>query len=104
MLDMIYIGVPCSGCKEESIIPCTREDEAVAIAVGMNLCGIDNIVVFMQNSGYGHCLDIMTSLALPYNIIPKVKVYEGSNTPQHKLMNKIYIDLENIIFENAKGI
>ena len=40
---MINLGVPCSATKKESFFPCTREDEAIAIAFGMKLCGVDDM-------------------------------------------------------------
>lgn len=92
-MDKIYLGIPCSGCEHESIIPCTREDEAIAIAVGMKLAGIDDVEVFMQNSGWGNCLDIITSLLEAYAIGLLIAVFKGSTTPQHKLMNEIYKDI-----------
>lgn len=89
--DIIYLGVPCSAAGDkQSVIPCTREDEAIAIAVGFHLCGIKNVRVFMQNSGYGHCLDAITSLLMPYGIKIPIEVYPGADVPQHQPMNKLF--------------
>lgn len=90
---MNNLGVPCSATSKQSLIPCTREDEAVAIAFGMKLCGMNDVEVFMQNSGLGHCLDIITSLLIPYGIDIYLDIYEGSETPQHEQMNKVYAKL-----------
>jgi len=95
---MVNIGVPCSAAKEQSIFPCTREDEAVAIAAGMWLCGID-VTVFMQNSGFGHCIDIITSLIKPYRILVGLNIYPGSAMPQHEIMNKIDTKLYGILHD-----
>jgi phosphonopyruvate decarboxylase len=87
-MNKILIGVPCSEAKYESIVPCTREDEAFAVAAGMHLCGVFNTTVFMQNSGLGNCLDVITSLLKPYDIKINLAVFGGSDTPQHNYMNK----------------
>jgi len=92
-----YIGVPASGCDLESIIPCTREDEAIAIACGMWLCGVENVKVFMQNSGFGVSLDVITSLIRPYGIDVDLVVVRGSETPQHMFMNTMYDSLMEIV-------
>lgn len=85
---MIYLNVPFTGCKKESDIPFTREDEMVAFACGLILGG-KNPSVDMQNSGLGTCLDVITSLVYPYHIVFPLLVYQGSDTGQHKIMNKM---------------
>lgn len=92
-----YIGVPTTGCKHESIMPCTREDEAIAIACGMWLCGVENVKVFMQNSGFGVSVDVITSLIRPYGIDVDLIVSRASETPQHEYMNAMYDDLMEIV-------
>ena len=69
-MNELSVGVPFSGCEKyyrvKNIIA-TREDEAIAIASGAYLCG-QKPLVYMQNSGLGNCIDIITSLLKPYNI------------------------------------
>jgi len=61
------LGIPYSKCPYESELPCTSEEEAIGIAVGVWLGG-GEAKCFMQNSGFGRCIDIITSLLLPYDI------------------------------------
>lgn len=96
-MNNIYLGVPCSNAIETSIMPCTREDEAVAIAFGMKLCGVDNVEVFMQNSGFACCGDIITSLLKPYGIEIPFNIYQGSDCPQHKFMNDNQSKFEGLL-------
>jgi hypothetical protein len=89
----IYLGVPCSGWDYKSDIPCTREDEAIAIAFGCYLCG-KKPKVFMQNSGWGNCLDVITSLWMAY--VPDNEYSEldisvmNRNEPEHHLYMATY--------------
>lgn len=48
-------------------LPSVREDNAVGLAVGAFLGGRSPIV-FMQNSGLGHCINALTSLVSLYRI------------------------------------
>lgn len=70
-MNNIVVGVPFSGCEKHvngsEMIVATREDEAIAIAVGAWLSG-KNPQVIMQDSGIGNSLDIITSLLVPYGI------------------------------------
>ena len=66
------VGIPCSRLKDltasiDNYIPCTREDEALAIAIGASLVG-KKPLVFLQNSGLGNLVDVVASLLKPYNI------------------------------------
>ena len=92
-MDKVYLGVPCSATDKQSLFPCTREDEAVAIAFGMKLCGVDNVEVFMQNSGFGVCLDVITSLLIPYKQNLFIEVLDGSDNPQHTCMNELWKEI-----------
>ncbi len=70
-------------------VPSVREDNAVGMAVGAYLGG-RNPVVLMQNSGLGHCLNALTSLATLYRI-PLLLVigWRGADefdAPEHVLM------------------
>jgi len=88
------VGVPCSKLKPITdkiahYIPCTREDEAMALAVGAYLAG-KNPTVFLQNSGLGALVDIITSLLRPYGIKEIHLVISVRKRPaQHSYMGKI---------------
>lgn len=86
-MDKFIVGVPYSNCQFRSKIPCTREDEAIAIAAGASLCGRDTLV-FMQNSGIGNSIDVITSLLMPYKIDVEI-VYNNRTEPeQHRIMGE----------------
>lgn len=97
----IILGVPCSDLKMESALPCTREDEAVAIAVGAWLSGAEPLV-FMQNSGLGNCVDIITSLLKPYGIHIKIIIANRKTPEHHALMGKITKDLLRLMEYDAE--
>ena len=87
-------GIPCSQLNDfiteiESYIPCTREDEAMALAVGAYLAG-KKPLVFLQNSGLGNIVDIVTSLLKPYGIEEIDLLISVREKPQHHaFMGKI---------------
>lgn len=89
MTDFI-VGVPFTGCPEGMIS--TREDEAIAIAVGAWFCG-KTPQVYMQNSGLGNCVDIITSLLKPYDMQIDLLIDNRIEPEHHALMGKITIDL-----------
>jgi phosphonopyruvate decarboxylase len=70
-----FTGVPCSIVKplvnkvidseKCSFIPATVEGEAISIAAGAYLAGV-NYVVFLQNSGLGNIINPLTSLTELY--------------------------------------
>jgi sulfopyruvate decarboxylase alpha subunit len=70
-------------------VPSVREDNAVGLAVGAYLGG-RNPVVFMQNSGLGHCLNALTSLVSLYKIpLLLIVGWRGADefdAPEHILM------------------
>lgn len=87
------VGIPCSKLKDfttkiENYIPCTREDEAIALAVGAFLIG-KRPLVFLQNSGLGHCVDIITSLLKPYDIKIDMLISMRTRPEHHAFMGKI---------------
>lgn len=87
------VGIPCSALKPftdkiKKYIPCTREDEAVALAVGAYLVG-KKPLVFLQNSGLGHTVDIITSLLKPYGIEIDFLISLRNRPEHHALMGKI---------------
>jgi phosphonopyruvate decarboxylase len=88
-----FAGVPCSRLKDftdkiEDYIPCTREDEAIALAVGAYLVG-KKPLVFLQNSGLGNLVDITTSLLKPYGIKIDLLISVRNKPEHHAFMGKI---------------
>lgn len=69
----------------------TREDNALALAVGSHLAGRSPLV-FMESAGIGTSLDTLTSLAMAYAIPIIVLVawagYGGRDTPHHNPLGK----------------
>lgn len=49
------------------VVPGTREEETIGIAVGAYAAG-RNSAVFMQSSGFGNCLNAIGSLCIPHRI------------------------------------
>ena len=78
-------GIPCSHLKdriEDVDVHCTSEEEAMAVAAGAYLAGVEP-VVYMQNSGLCRCLDIVLSLYKPYGIqLPKL-ILSVRHSPWH---------------------
>jgi len=86
------IGVPCSKFKGiidyDKAIIATKEDEAIGMAVGAYFCG-KKPLVFMQNSGLGNCVDIITSLLKPYDISIPLLISVRHKPKHHEFMGKI---------------
>lgn len=87
------VGVPCTKLKDftdkiKNYIPCTKEDEAAALAVGAYLVG-KKPLVFLQNSGLGNIVDIITSLLKPYGIRIDLLISLRKNPEHHAFMGKI---------------
>jgi len=64
-------GVPCSKIKdkiEDVDVHCSSEEQAMALACGSYLITGKRASVYMQNSGFARCIDIITSLYRPYGI------------------------------------
>ncbi len=99
MHNNFYVGVPFSGCEKhigEDHIIATREDEAIAIAVGAWFAG-KKPLVFMQNSGLGNCVDIITSLLKPYGIEIDLLIDNRTEPEHHALMGLITNDLMRLM-------
>ena len=101
-------GVPCSKIKErirDADIPCTSESEAMALAAGCWLAG-KKPEVYMQNSGLGNIVDIVTSLYKPYGIpLPKMLLSERKSPYHHLYMKKITKELLNLLeYENVERV
>ncbi len=101
------VGVPCSKLKEfiekiDNYIPCTREDEAMALAVGAYLVG-KRPLVYLQNSGLGGIIDAITSLLKPYDIKIDLLISLRNKPEHHAFMGKITIKLLEILeYRNYK--
>jgi phosphonopyruvate decarboxylase len=89
------VGIPCSGLKYftdkvDNYIPCTREDEAIALAAGAYMVG-KRPVVFLQNSGLGNIIDAVTSLLRPYGIKIDFLISLRNRPEHHALMGRITV-------------
>lgn len=101
-----FIGVPCSGIKDFILevqqdqkniyIPATREDTAIALAVGAYFTG-KKPLVFMQNSGLGNCVNIITSLLIPYKIKIHLLISVRRKPFEHEFMYKITQKLVSLL-------
>ncbi|GBF04730.1 phosphoenolpyruvate decarboxylase alpha chain, pamE [Deinococcus aerius] len=72
-------------------VPATREDNAVALAVGAHLAG-DRPMVFMESSGFGNTVDVLTSLVLVYEVPLVLFIawagYKGRDVPHHNAIGE----------------
>jgi len=84
----VKVGIPYTGCKHQSEVPVTREDEAIAFAVGVALGG-GECQVYMDNSGLGQCVNIISTLLRPYQITIPLEVSVRHEPEHHKYMGKI---------------
>jgi len=75
-----------AGDLDRNYVLATREDNAVAVAVGAYLAG-DRPLVFMESSGLGNAIDALTSLAIvcriPLVLLIAWAGYEGRDMPHH---------------------
>ena len=98
-------GVPCSQIKdriEDVEVYCTSEGEAMALAIGAWFAG-KKPVVYMQNSGLGNIVNIVTSLFKPYDIpLPKLILSVRHKPVHHKFMGKITKELLKLINYNGE--
>jgi len=101
-----FVGVPCSKFQkfiEELMnnssmkyIPAPREDIALAVAVGAYFAG-KKPLVFLQNSGLGHLVNIITSLLKPYKINIHLLISVRAKPSEHEFMYKITKDLIKLL-------
>lgn len=93
------VSVPCSTLAplteefSDDLVIAPNEGEAVAYAVGSFLAG-SKILVAIQNSGLGNCVNAITSLSHPYDVpISMVVGWRGhkdtSDETHHKFMGNI---------------
>ncbi len=95
------VGVPCSSLKTEiknikRYIPCTREDEAMALAVGAYMVG-KRPLVFLQNSGLGNIVDAVTSLLKPYGIEIDLLISHRMRPAHHAFIGRITVELLKLL-------
>ncbi|KKM77151.1 hypothetical protein LCGC14_1373010 [marine sediment metagenome] len=90
------VGIPYSGCKFKSEVPVTREDEAIAFAVGVILGG-GECEVFMDNSGLAISVNIIATFLKPYDIKVPMTVKVRHEPEHHRFMGKITEDLMRLL-------
>jgi len=81
----LKFGVPCSRIKDKITdvdVFCPNEESAFGLAAGCILAGKDPIV-YIQTSGLGRCIDILTSLYLPYKIPYPKLILSVRKSPKH---------------------
>ena len=109
-----FVGVPCSQLdgfirdliadKQMQYIPAPREDIAMAMAVGAYMAG-KKPLVFLQNSGLGHLVNIIASLLKPYGISIHLLISVRSRPFEHFFMRKITVPLLKLLeYDNYSTI
>ena len=104
----LFTGVPCSyltplidtviDSRDICYVGAANEGEAVAIAVGAKLGGVESVVMF-QNSGLGNAVNPLTSLTFPFRLpVLVITTWRGEpggehDEPQHELMGAITPEL-----------
>ena len=92
----MIVGVPFSGCKYQSEVPVTREDEAIGFAVGVILGG-GECSVYMQNDGFLQSLNIICTLLKPYDIKVPIEIKIRHTPEHHAFAGKIMPDIMRIL-------
>jgi sulfopyruvate decarboxylase TPP-binding subunit len=92
----MHVGVPYTGCLYKSEVPVTREDEAIAFAVGVALGG-GECQVYMQNDGLGQCVNIICTLLKPYDIKIPMEIKVRHSPEHHAYMGKITPELLRLL-------
>ena len=101
-------GVPCSRLKgkiRDADVPCTSEEEAMALAVGAWLAGKE-ATVYMQNSGLCRYLDIILSFYKPYKLpLPRLILSVRHHPHQHYFVGRTTDKLLKILgYANVERI
>ena len=103
----VFVGVPCSTIHEfctdleadpdATFIPATREDIAMAIAVGAQLAGRKPLV-YIQSAGLGHCVNVIATLIRAYRM-PDIHLLISHRTRpfEHEFMGRITEDLLRLL-------
>jgi len=72
-------------------VQATREDNAIALAVGAYLAG-EHPLIFMESAGIGNAIDAITSLATVYSIPLVLFIawagYKGRDIPHHNVIGE----------------
>jgi sulfopyruvate decarboxylase TPP-binding subunit len=91
-----FTGVPDSALKvfQNNIIEsdfehviATNEGQAVGIAFGAEVAGKKSCV-YLQNSGLGNIINLITSLCMPFEIKPLLVIGHRHTLEQHKVMGE----------------
>ena len=102
-----FVGVPCSTIRDfcaaleadpaVTFVPATREDIALAVAVGAQLAGRKPLV-YVQSSGLGHCVNVITTLIRAYEM-PDIHLLISHRTRpfEHEFMGRITEDLLKLL-------
>lgn len=81
-------------------VPATREDNALALAVGAYLAG-EKPMVFMESSGFGNTVDVLTSLVLVYEVPLVLFIawagYKGRDVPHHNAIGEALAPMLNAL-------
>lgn len=78
--------------RETEFIPATREDIALSMAVGAYMAG-KKPLVYIQSSGLGHLVNVITSLLTPYDISIHILISLRRSPFEHFEMYRITRDL-----------
>ena len=102
-----FVGVPCSTIKgfcaalqsdpAVTFIPATREDIALAIAVGAYMVGRKPLV-YVQSSGLAHCVNVIATLIRAYEM-PDIHLLVSHRTRpfEQEFMGRITEDLLKLL-------
>jgi sulfopyruvate decarboxylase TPP-binding subunit len=98
-------GVPCSKLKaiaQEADVPCTDEEEAFALAYGAMLTG-KSPIVYMQDSGFCKCLNILLSLYMSTNMPYPKLVLSIRNEPEYHtyVSDRLFMILRLINYQSV---
>lgn len=104
----IIIGVPCSKFKNlidyNKAIITPREDVALGIAIGYKLMG-KNPLLFLQDSGLGSILTLLTSVVKYYNIKIDILISIRKYPEYHNIMGEITIPILKLLnYKNYRCI
>lgn len=105
-----FVGVPCSHLQSflhdmakeglHTFIPASKEDVALALASGAYMAG-KKPLVYLQNSGLGHVVNLIASLLKPYHFSIHLLISLRKEPFEHEFMGKITRDLLRVLeYEN----
>jgi sulfopyruvate decarboxylase TPP-binding subunit len=101
-----FAGVPCSGLapfindlqadKSLPLLPAPREDVALALAAGAAMAG-KKPLVYLQSSGLGHLVNLITSLLKPYGISVHLLISLRTQPFEHFEMHRVTLPLLELL-------